>query len=150
MARGALNASEHLLVESRVAADAAISTFQTLAPDKMAQQAMLAGGNVEQQLAKLHSTTGGSAGDLLNSFTQWSGPSMILTRGAMMMFLPRQEILLEHIAKEVQATAGDASELASGAQSIEALVGGAANGVVAGFLDDWRVRCASSPWILPR
>ena len=67
-------------------------------------------------------------------------PSMILARGAMTVFLPRQEILLEHIAREVQNTTTQASECAHGAQNVEALVGGAASGVVAGFLEDWRDR----------
>lgn len=32
---------------------------------------------------------------------------MILARGAMTIFLPRQEVLLEHVAREVQATASN-------------------------------------------
>ena len=66
--------------------------------------------------------------------------SGILKKIAMATFLPSQDILLEHILKEVHMN-DLANESGGEAKTdLKALVGGAASGVVAGFIEDWRDR----------
>ena len=66
--------------------------------------------------------------------------SGILKKIAMATFLPSQDILLEHILKEVHMNDLATESGAAAKTDLKALVGGAASGVVAGFIEDWRDR----------
>lgn len=123
--RGTLNGFEELLVDSRLVSQAAVAAFEALTPDKEQFAELLAQSDSAQSvLAKLRSE---DAEGYLNLNTG----SGIIRRIAMATFLPSQDILLEHILKEVHGNAPDVA-LASGEQDhvdIHALVGGAASGV---------------------